>query len=397
MADRRKETNKKSSKTYYEKHKDDVQERRLYRDIISGKRTSLTLETVEKYNIKFGSDGNIIIPDKYNPPKETVCETKQKEIKLDRPITLTEVYNYFETEYRTKDGQKPSANTIKTKYKQLGTVLRKATGQDNDTTDILPIVKDADRLLKGITDAYDNANTRVLQIEKVLTAVDNYPPLKEQVEENVIQKYRRASRDARGDTIEKAINDASDLKVYKWSFIKELVKKAVGVNSIEYLYLLTYEYAPVRDELAGLPLFKTDEVGNYAKLNKTGIKIILRDYKTKNKYEEREYILPRGLSGKLFETLGSDSRVLFPKDIHSRIKAILDKKIYFPFGEGASNENYNFSTGLRHTLVAFRNSPENPGLPKGKELARLMLHSQGTAELIYRNKGIFERSEGLKK
>jgi hypothetical protein len=185
--------------------------------------------------------------------------------------------------------------------------------------------------------------------------------------------------------------------VYNWSFVKEIVKKATGANSIEYLYLLTYEYVPVRDELQGLPLFKTDEVGNYAKLNKTGIKIILRDYKTKNKYDEKPYTLPRGLSAKLFEVLNRDSRVLFPKDIHARIKSILDKKIYFPFGEGVDNQNYNFSTGLRHTLVAFRNSPDNKlGLPKGKELARLMLHSQGTAELIYRNKGIFERSEGLR-
>lgn len=395
MDNPRKATNRKASKNYYGKNKEEIQRRRLYKDIISGKRTNLTQEVIEKYDIRFDASGNIIIPQEYGPQTEVVCETVQKEYKLDRPVTLTQVYNFFETEYRTKDGAKPSVNTIKTKYKQLGTVLRKALDIeiDNDSTDVIPLVKDAQRLLKGITDNYENQNTRVLQIEKVLTAVDNYLPLKEQLDEKVIQLYRRASREARGDQVEKSINDTQTLKVYDWSQVKQLVKKDKGAESVEYLYLLTYEYVPVRDELLGLPLFKSDEIGNYAKLNRTGIKVILRDYKTKTKYEDREYVLPRGLSGKLFDTLGSDSRVLFPKDIHTRIKAVLDKYIFFPFGPNAENHQYAFSTGLRHTLVAYRNSDANPGLPRGKELARLMLHSQGTAQLVYNNKNIFTSKE----
>jgi hypothetical protein len=291
MADRTREINRTASKKHYGSKGFDIQKDRLYRGIIAGTRTHLTPATVEKYNIEFDDDGEVIIPEKYKKQKEEV-------VVKENPITLADVYNFFATDYRTKDGNRPSQNTINTKYRQLGTVLRKATGQviDTDSTNIVPIVRDADMVLKGIREAYDNINTIVLQIEKVLTAVDNYVPLKEQIDESIIQKYRRASRDARGDTIEQTINDTDNKKVYNWAFVKELVKKAVGANSIEYLYLLTYEYVPVRDELAGLPLFKSDDKGNYAKLNKTGIKIILRDFKTRNKYEPKEYILPRGLS-----------------------------------------------------------------------------------------------------
>lgn len=418
-------SNRQASDKYYNANAFEVQLRKLYAGLQSGKRKNISRKTIEKYGIKFNAKGEVIIPEKYKPkpiitvepqeePKQVVVKGREEVVIQPRimktgAVTTHDVQSYIKNQLNTdleKDGKKVLSKSTITQYSTGASIFLKLGLVKEYTDDIMPFVRDSTNTLKAINARDVSQATKNKDIHSVYNMIKNVPMIRDQVDKDTLQAYGKDLGKGKKENTNMKYDELQSKRVYIWTDIVENVKNRFGENSIEYLYFKIFEEAPVRTELANIPLVtandKPPQEGNYVvvKTNKKPVKIYLRKYKTHRTYGDKVYTLSDALSKMVFDSLEANPRnTLFPltKGISNWLKDTLDQAGYpkFPYGaETTQADRDKIPSGLRHTFASYANSSMNKGkFPKGHQLASLMLHELQQSLTAYQNKDFFTEDD----
>ena len=166
---KRGETNRQASNTYYGTNAFEIQARRLYNDISSGKRKKITQHTITKYNLQFDTDGNIIVPQAYLPSAIITVEPTEPQdltvkapdevhlipkVMFKGPVTTKQIQEYikspaFNEDRKTNGAKQLTANSI-TQYTTGAGILIKLGLVGSKTDDIMPVISDPARVIAAI-------------------------------------------------------------------------------------------------------------------------------------------------------------------------------------------------------------------------------------------------------
>lgn len=416
--------NAQAAKKSYDARAAEVQKRKLVSGLLAGKRRP-TAKTLAKYNLTVDDKGELIIPPEYLPqptikvvpqdPQQLVVKGVPAVVeKIDHtmkqgPVTSQDVYDYITQRYnddRIAAGKKPIevkklGGALKNIFKKLGFVKTYAE-------DIMPFIRDHERTLARIAERAPSKVSATKDIHHVFNITKNVPMVRDQVPislwKDVYGKQLAAGNQVQADT---RYENLTQKKVYKWNEIVKAVAKTFGKWSEEYLFFKVFEEAPIRTELANIPIVKATAKGkgrapaeNYLLLSADSAVLHLNSYKTVNIFGPKQYKFTADLVKLVNASLQEERRdKLFAMDIgiNSWLRTILAESGFphFPYGPGQSKTDAEHTmSGLRHTFAAFCNSPLNKGeFPEEKELADLMCHKLTQSLTSYRNKSFFTQND----
>jgi hypothetical protein len=417
-------TNRVASEKYYKDNASEVQARKLYAGLISGKRKNVSQKTIAKYGIKFNAKGEVIVPEKYKPkaiitvePQEprTIVVKGREEVVIEPrvmktgAVTTFDVQTYIKTDLNTdleKDGKKVLKKETIAQYSTGAGIFLKLGLVKEYTDDIMPFVKDPTNTLKVINARKVEQSTKNKDFHSVYNMIKNVPMVRDQVGKDILQAYGKELQLGKQALGDKKYSDLDTKKVYVWTDIVDRVESTFGKNSLQYLYMKVFEEVPIRTELANMPLVVTGEEppkeGNYAivKGNKKPVEIHLRDYKTKFTYGNQVYTLSKPLTNMIIASLKSEPRSkLFPISvgISNWLNNMLTRSGYanFPYGsETTQSDRDKVYAGMRHTFASYANSPMNKKqFPRSSDLAKLMLHNIAQSATVYQNRGFLTEED----
>jgi len=239
--------------------------------------------------------------------------------------------------------------------------------QEND--DIVTCLSDAPAVIKKITDAYENPNTRKYYLQSVLFFVDGYPGLANHIDRKKYFDAWSASKVVKLEYEE----DKPKKENIDYEEIEKKVQKKYGINSQEALFIDFYKEVPVRLDFYDISVFnKTKDLpadlpDKY--LNLETRRMFFKKYnKTNNKFGDKEIYLSQELVDKIKYNLKHNPRdTLFRfrnKEPGAAIKTLLNK---------AGIKNATMNT-LRHSVHSQKLTPE-----ARVEMARRSGHSIQTS------------------
>jgi glycerophosphoryl diester phosphodiesterase len=235
--------------------------------------------------------------------------------------------------------------------------------------DVSACLSDTEAVIKKITDAYQNPNSRKYYLQSVLFFVDGYPGLANHVDR---KKYFDAWSASKVVTYETEQEKPKKENI-DYEEIEQKVQKKYGVNSQEALFIDFYKEVPVRLDFYDIHVYnKTKDLPEDLPdkyLNLETRRMFFKKYnKTNNKYGDKEIYLSQDLVDKIKYNLKHNPRDnLFRfknKDPGSAIKTLLNK---------AGIKNATMNT-LRHSVHSQKLTAE-----ERVELARRSGHSVETS------------------
>lgn len=419
------EKDRNASKKFYKDNAFEIQKRKLYAAILSGKRENLTRATIEKYDIQFNEDGEIIVPAKYKPKVEIKVEAQEptrlvvkgRDVVIEEPrniprgaVTTHDVQTYIKTQYNAdleKEGKKQLGASSITQYSTGAGIFLKLGFVKDYASDIMPSVRDTKKTLATINSRQVSQATKNKDLHSVYFMAKNVPMIRDQVGKDVAQAYGKELGTGKKENTNKKYDELQAKKVYIWTDIVNNVEKRFGKNSIESLYFKVFEEVPIRGELANIPIIYENEdeipkAGNYVLMKGSdSIEVHLKKYKTHFSYGDQVYTLSKTLSKMIVASLKKDTRdVLFEvkPGINVWLKNILAESGYpnFPYGKDTTQADRDkITSGIRHTFASYANSAFNKKFQKGHKLAALMLHELQQSLTAYQNKEFYTEADRI--
>jgi len=351
-----------------------IQRKRCYERIIETKKPP-TKKVVEKYDIKFDSQGRVIIPVDLRKPK-----LEQKV--APRVMKAQESVDWLLKNHMI-NGELPKLHIAK-KYKQLKSIIELAGG---DPENIVPTLEKPEHILESLKNEYPNPETLKQKWQVVSTHVKFVPM---GLDQKLIDKYGHIFHDLTQKSKENSSDQRKGRKVYRWDKILEATDK---LDPLSRFFFRMFDEVPIRSEFGhDIPIVHQvsdqPEDGNFV-MDRGGnmVEFHLREWKTKGtKYPDEIIYKFSPELVKLFRNRTDVSHILLP-GIKNWGQWVADglKKAGFPnFPHGKEQAPLkDIASGLRKTLASFRNSEFNTSKPKGSDLAKLMLHDIGTGKTTY--------------
>jgi hypothetical protein len=365
----------------------------------------------------------VIIPKEFLPSAHVIVEPTQPidltvkapdevhlvpKIMYQGPVTTSQVQEYIKSpqfnEDRKTNGEKQLTASSITQYATGAAILIKLGLVKSKTEDIMPIIKDAPRVIAALQAREKKQSTLNKDLHSCYNLCKNIPMVRDQVSKSITQEYGKLLGEGKKENTNTKYDELQAKPVYKWPDIVKNIDSTFGKGSIQSLYFHVYEEVPIRGELKSIPINPKSEEGNYLILDKKTAVIHLKNYKTQASYGNKEYTLTPTLTKMVQASLKKEPRdVLFPIEgpLSHWLEETLDKAGYpnFPFGpETTQADKAKLHTGLRHTFAAYANSELNKGgkFPSGHKLASLMLHELQQSLTAYTNKQFFSDEDRAK-
>ena len=410
------------SRAYYSDNKFEIQTRRLYNDLATGKRKNITQATIAKYHVKFDDDGKVIIPKEFLPSAKIIVEPTQPidltvkapdevhlvpKVMYKGPVTTKQVQDYIKSpqfnEDRKTNGEKQLSTSSITQYATGAAILIKLGLVKSKTEDIMPIISDAPRVIAALQARDITQSTLNKDLHSCYNLCKNIPMVRDQVPKSITQEYGKLLGAGKVLNTNQKYDELQAKPVYKWPDIVKNIDSTFGKDSIQSLYFHVYEEVPIRGELKRIPINPTSHEGNYLIIDKKKAVIHLKKYKTQASYGNKEYTLTPSLTKMVKASLKKEPRdMLFPIEgpLSHWLEETLDKAGYpnFPFGPQTTQpDRAKLHIGLRHTFAAYANSDLNKGaFPSGHKLASLMLHELQQSLTAYTNKQFFSEEDRMR-
>jgi hypothetical protein len=175
-----------------------------------------------------------------------------------------------------------------------------------DPTKIINEIKNA-KMENG--KAYSD-NTLKSGIQTILYLIDNYPPLKNNVDKKPFIEFYELMKVKNIQRVEEL--QADEEQTFDFDEMLNKVKDKYGNESREYLLMSLYNEYTVRDNYAQLLIFdktvdeKIPDDKNILIMDKDKFQIILNDYKTKNRYGVLNFKLSKKLSNLFFNYINKN-------------------------------------------------------------------------------------------
>ena len=413
---KRGETNRQASNTYYGTNAFEIQARRLYNDISSGKRKKITQHTITKYNLQFDTDGNIIVPQAYLPSAIITVEPTEPQdltvkapdevhlipkVMFKGPVTTKQIQEYIKSplfnEDRKNNGAKQLTPNSITQYTTGAGILIKLGLVGSKTEDIMPVISDPARVIAAIQSRDVTQSTINKDVHSCYNLCKNIPMVRDQVSKTITQEYGKLLGEGKKENTNTKYDELQSKPVYKWPDVVNNVDARFGLGSLESLYFHVYQEVPIRGELKNLRINPDTHDGNFIIVTNKSADIHLKKYKTDSSYGDRVYSLSPSLVKMVIASIKKEPRlVLFPikGPLTHWLGSTLREAGYpnFPYGPSTTpDDKTKLHLGVRHTFAAYANSNLNRGqFPSGHKLASVMLHELQQSLTAYTNKQFLE-------
>jgi hypothetical protein len=395
------ESNRLASTKNYNAQKDEIQKKKLIAGLIKGRRRP-TPRTLAKYDLKADENGQLIIPPEYLPKaKITIVIPEPKDITVkaipnvvehpkqikEGPVTSEDIKNFF-----LNDLDKTKLKSWKQYASACGNLFKRIGLVKTMDEDVMPYINNPDVVIQHINDLAVSDNTRAKELQWIFMIGKWVPQVKDQTDPYIwTDIYGKELGEANKKMTGTRYENLSEKSVYKWPDVVNMVGKAFGKSSEEYLFFKFFEEVPIRNEIANI--YVDDESKpNYIDLSKSTVYI--NEHKTDRvrQFQNAKYVVSKPLMTMVKKSLKSEPRTkLFDLDtgIKLWLRTVLDGAGLpkFPYGDKSSKADMEDTiSGLRHTYASFANSEHNKGqYPKEQKLADLMLHKLAQSHLSYRN------------
>jgi hypothetical protein len=303
------ELRREAKRQWYQKNKEQVQKARIFKQIQDGRKVKK--ETLDKYNIKT-KKGKIDIPAKpikieFKKPKEKTVEAVSNPIiqeindydQNNTKFTAEQFTNYIEGPLR-KTQPILTAKTLE-QYKRLPEAIFEMYGETyNKNKDLTQWLTNGPMLIKAFENkkSWKSDETKSKNLGAILRLSNEFMPYK-----NALSDEDRQILDSQMKVWKQIASDKQEQKNQNTSYpefytLRNAVMKKYGKNSYEYLYYALYDVIIPRDDLNSLTIIddksKINNTENYLYLNNTNEgEIILNEYKTKGKYNQRRFKLTK--------------------------------------------------------------------------------------------------------
>lgn len=372
----------------YEKDKDEVQRRRIIKEInkaAEGDHSARkpSIRTLTKYGLYDSEKKKIVIPETFKNPTINYTDVEKPETqktinivvkKTNKPVekyddSNTEingaeiknwVYTVLSVE-KMKGGQLRSKKTLDL-YANTTRNLFKIRGEKYDENkNAISYYKDATETLNYIDKykSWKTAATKSKNLSGVLFLIQNYPPLQSKISESVVEiydaEYKKYGNTGKAQQMQATANKA----LFEWSIIRKYTLAFYDYpnkNTYESLIVLLYNDIIARDDFGCLMAYKPDEVkddnNNYCLLdrNKKTATIFLNKYKTSGHYKSQVIKLSSKTAKNILELHPTDvNKTLFEPTNNNKIGAFISntfKKVPLFKNEGI-NIKY-----LRHSIIS---------------------------------------------
>jgi hypothetical protein len=301
------ELRREAKRQWYQKNKEQVQKARIFKQIQDGRKVKK--ETLDKYNIKT-KKGKIDIPAKpikiefKKKPKDTTIEAVSNPIiqeindydQNNTKFTAEQFTNYIEGPLRKT--QPILTSKTREQYARLPEAIFEMYGQTYDKNkDLTEWLTNGNKLIKAFENkkSWKSDETKSKNLGALLRLSNEFMPYK-----NALSDEDRQILDSQMKVWKQIASDKQEQKNQNTSYpefftLRNAVLKKYGKNSYEYLYYLLYDVIIPRDDLNSLIIIddksKINNTENYLYLNNNEGEIILNEYKTKGKYNQRRFKL----------------------------------------------------------------------------------------------------------
>jgi hypothetical protein len=306
------EQRKEYKRQWYQANKEKVQKARIFKGIQDQSR-KVKKETLDKYNIKT-KKGKIDIPAKpikiefKKNPKDTTIEAVSNPIiqeindydHSNTNFTAEQFTNYIETPLR-KTQPILTAKTHE-QYKRLPEAIFEMYGETYDKNkDLTQWLTNGPMLIKAFENkkSWKSDETKSKNLGALLRLSNEFMPYK-----NALSDEDRQILDSQMKVWKQIASDKQEEKNQNTSYpefftLRNAVMKKYGKMSYEYLYYALYDVIIPRDDLNSLIIIddktKINNTENYLYLNNNEGEIILNEYKTKGKYNQRRFKLTKDM------------------------------------------------------------------------------------------------------
>ena len=395
-----KEKSQAASKSYYDRTKMLILQRKLYKRIANGRMPHPS--TITRLGLRI-DDGKVLGWDQsiLEPKTFTFQEAKPVERVIVQapappaPLPAGEVSSADAVAHIQKT--KKTKDTTKAKYAQLPKLLTEGKFIKSQYSDnIIPVLKNPEPILAFLKEKYFGGTKNQIAgfrsaVQVFINVIENNDTIKNGIGQDALDKWINAFTSAKKgdkDLREKRIKED---QVYSWGEILDTVKK----STLGYTFIRVYDWSPVRTELdREIPVVKVraDKKSNYLLDNGDGTYIFHDgDFKTNAAYPDGiDYTYPADVNKLLHASFKKYPRKVFWKSGIFK-QAAFDIEyagfVKFPFGTGSDNPSKDdIVRGLRHTVATYYNRKDYKGdHPKGGDLAHLMNHDLGTSRDAYQN------------
>jgi hypothetical protein len=200
------DANLQASKKRYETHAFDVQKQKLIHGLVNGKRKP-TARTIEKYGLRdwINDKGELVVPAAHQPkPKIVVVQPPQQDITVKGvqrvvqtenptirkgPVSTAQVQEYFRSEQYQLDREADGYPRLKDNgkgYASGANVLVKLKLVKDKAQDIMPVLRDTDRVIKAVRErpgATENMQTTDFKFLHIICS--QAPMVSEQLPESL--------------------------------------------------------------------------------------------------------------------------------------------------------------------------------------------------------------------
>lgn len=352
---------------------------------------------------KFKKDNTIIIKqetlDKYNLKLENglLIDTEEKETPelKDNIVIEKEINDFLTNDYIQKNGKPLSKKTIQS-YKQIFNSMRRIGYDINDDTNLVDIFKIPKILFNKLKEYYTNITSLQTAIKKIFVIVTKYEKLKHLLGDEIIQEYNNMFLEITQERNDNIV-DKKRQKIVRWDLLIKRINKKYPKTDIK-MFFEFYKEVPIRGEIWNLPFVNKNPIEtNGIDVSPDKCVVYLNDYKTKDQFGPKEYILTKHLSKKIKTSYKNDTGgLLFPEGFKNKIREAIINVGYerFPFNKDVLGDVVIHS--LRRCFSSYMNSELNTSLLTKNKLADKMLHKYKESLYTYVSKDFFNEEEDVK-
>jgi len=277
------------------------------------------------------------------------------------------------------DNDKINRQTAKGYMSKLNVIARLLS--IDHVVNIIPILNEPKKILDIINDKYSNVHSRKGYIQTILYTISNYPLLKSKIADKVYKIYEKAFQESKIN--EKSVMASkTTLTQISFSDIKKKVDATYPPWSRERLIFELYKSMPARDDFGAVTIVRSeddaiDPNSNYLVWKGKDTTLILRSYKTVEKYGEIQHKFPSIISEYLVQQkkqygdpLIGNAKGSFYHGNGGALSALIGS-IMRKSGVETGHSAINL---IRHAYATEQLSKE-PNAEEREKIAKLMMHS----------------------